>query len=229
MRSGVPLSTLRMEVMLEAGLSAQPGHSTAAIDRINQKINRMERMMLLESEWPTLHFEERLTVPADAQTIDLPTNINATQIETIHVSYGSEWLPITLGVGARERTIYNDTQRATPITRYEISANNPGKMEVWPIGGTEQTLLVQGTKNVGAMTEETDTCALDGDVIVMRVAAEILGRENKADAELLLTNALKLTSDILKRQGSSKRESLNLAGRRTKQLRPGIDYIAPGG
>lgn len=229
MRSGVALSTIRKEVMLEAGLSAQAGHSTGQIEKINQMINRVERAMLLEHEWPTLHFEETLTVAADTQVINLPTNITFTMIDTVHVAYGSEWLPVTHGIGARERTIYNDTQRAMPISRYEVSANNPNQMEVWPIGGAAQTLMVQGTKTVGAMAEETDTCALDADVIVLRVAAEILGRENKADAELKLSSAVKLTDAILKRQGASKRENLNFGVRRGRMWRPGIDYIPPGG
>lgn len=229
MRSGVALSTIREEVMLEAGLSAQTGHNTGQIKKINQMINRMERTMILEHEWPTLHFEETLTVAADTQVINLPTNINFTMIDTVHVAYGDEWLPVKHGIGARERTIYNSTQRAMPISRYEVSANNVGQMEVWPIGGAEQSLMVQGTKTVGAMAEETDTCSVDADVLVLRVAAEILGRENKADAELKLSSAIKLTDAILKRQGASKRENLNLGARRGRNWRPGIDYIPPGG
>lgn len=228
MRSGIALSEIRDEIMLETGLSTQPGHSTSSIGRINQMINRTERTMLLENEWPMLHFEERLMVAADSKLVDMPTNISFTQIESVHVAYGDQWLPVHHGIGARERMIYNDGQRAMPIARYEYSANNPGKLEVWPIGGSAQELMVEGSKTVGSMKEETDTCSLDADVIVLRVAAEILGRENKADAELKLSQASKLTNDILKRQGSRKREALNL-GRRPKQiLREGLDYIAPG-
>lgn len=229
MRSGVTLATIRDEVMLEAGLSAQPGHNNGAIKKINQMINRTERSLLTEYEWPTLHFEEEVAVAADTQVVNLPSNISFTMISSVHVAYGSEWLPVTHGIGAAQRTIYNDTQRAIPISRYEVSANNTGQMEVWPIGGAAQTLLIQGTKTVGAMADETDTCNLDADVIVLMVAAEILGRENKADAELKLSKAMRLIDALQKRQGASKRENLNLAGRRRRALRPGIDYIPPGG
>lgn len=228
MRSGIALSTIREEVLIEAGLSAQPGHSTFNIDRINQMVNRIERAMLLEGEWPTLAFEETLTVAADAQYVDLPTNITFTMIDNIYVAYGSEWFEVKSGIGARERTIYNSTQRALPASRYEYRANNPTKLEIWPIGGVEQTLLVEGTKTVGAMREENDVCSLDADVIVLRAAAEILGRENKADAELKLSEAARRMTQLNKFQGSSKRESLNFGRRRTQVRRPGIDYIPPG-
>lgn len=228
MRSGVPLSTIREEVFLEAGLSTHPGHSTFNVGRVNQMINRVERSLLVEYEWPTLTFEEEITVAADAQYVDLPTNITFTMIESVHVAYGSEWLPVTAGIGARERTIYNDTQRAIPISRYELGQNQPTKLEVWPIGGAAQTLLIEGTKTVGAMREENDVCSLDADVIVLMVAAEMLGRDNKSDAELKLSKAQMLANSILKRQGSMKRKPVNFGARRGKVRRPGIDYIPPG-
>lgn len=228
MRSGIPLATIREEVLIEAGLSAQPGHSTFNISRINQMINRVERMMVTEDEWPTQAFEEQIVVAADAQYVDLPVNISFTMIDNIYVAYGSEWFRVTSGIGARERTIFNDSQRALPMSRYEYRANNPTKLEVWPIGGVAQTLLIEGSKKVGAMDQETDVCALDADVIVMRVAAQILGRENKADAELLLSNAKTHANQLLKRQGSSKRENINMGRRKVEIRRPGIDYIPPG-
>ena len=228
MRSGIALSTIRDEVMIESGQSIEPGHGAYSAPRINQLINRIERLMLVEDEWPTQHFEETLTVSADAQYVDLPVNITFTMIESIFVAYGSEWLSVKSGIGARERTIYNTTQRALPITNYEYSANAPTQLEVWPIGGVAQTLMVEGSKTVGTMAQETDTCTLDADVIVLRAAAEILGRENQADAELKLSLAARMTANLLKRQGSTKRESLNLGGRRAVIRRPGIDYIPAG-
>jgi hypothetical protein len=168
-------------------------------------------------------------VPADARYAALAAEISFTMIETVHVAFGSEWLPVTYGIGARERTIYNETQRATPIHRYELRADQPTQIEVWPIGAQQQTLLFAGSRKIGGMVEETDTCALDADVIVMRVAAKILGRDNQADAALLLQEAEKLTNTILKRQGSVKRQPINMGRAKGRTLRPGIDYIAPGG
>ena len=78
------------------------------------------------------------------------------------------------------------------------------------------------------MTKDTDTCVLDADVIVMNVAAQILGRDQKDDAQLLLQQANELANEITKRQGSVKADEINLGRRKTQPLRPGIDYIAPG-
>lgn len=228
MRSGIPLATIREEVMIEAGLSTKPGHGAFSVDRINQLINRTERMMFTEDEWPTLHFEERTTVLADGQYTPLPTNISFTMIDSVHVAFGSEWHKVSYGIGARERTIYNETQRSTPIRRYEYRADRPTEIEVWPIGAQEQELMFAGSRTIGGMAEETDLCALDADVIVMRCAARILGRDNQADAALMLEEARLLTNHLLKRQGSAKRDPIQMGRRSGRVLREGIDYIAPG-
>jgi hypothetical protein len=191
-------------------------------------LNRVERAMLLEHEWPTLHFEEDIIVLADEQFVDMPNNIKFTMIESVHVAYGSEWYLVTSGIGASERTIYNDTQRAIPISRYEATANQPNRLKIWPIGEQNQTLKIEGMKSVGAMVNETDECTLDGDALVLTVAAQILGRENKADAELALTAANKIINNVTKRQGSMKSQNVNFGQRRQTILRPGIDYIPPG-
>lgn len=228
MRNGVTLATLRDEVRIEAGMSTDAGHSIYSTERLNQMINRTERRLAQIYDWPNMEFEEEVTVAANTQLVNLPTNINFTMIDTVHVAYGDDWLPITHGIGARERSIYNDTQRATPILRWEIEAPGNAQFEVWPIGNVQQTLRFSGTKSFGGMLKDTETCVLDADVIVLNVAAEILGRDDKADAQLKLSMADDLAKSIIKRQGSFKTEDINLGRRPGRTLRPGIDYIPPG-
>lgn len=229
MRNGVTLATLRTEILIEAGLSTDAGHSIYSEERLNQMINRTERRLSQVFDWPNMETEEQVTVTANTQYVNLPTNINFTNIDTVHVAYGDDWLPVQHGIGARERSIYNSTQRAEPIMRWEIQAPGNTQFEVWPIGATAQTLLFSGTKNIGAMTDDTDTCVLDADVLVLYVAAEILGRDQKDDAQLKLQMARELADSIIMRQGSTKRENINLGPQKTVTLRPGIDFVPPSG
>jgi len=228
MRSGITLATLRKEVMIEAGFSTETGHAVHSAERLRHLLQRTERVMATMDDWPGIHFEEEVAVSADAQYVTLPTNISFTEIDTVHVAFGDEWLPVTQGIGAMERSVYDDTQRATPIRRWEVTAGATTTFEVWPIGATAQTLLFTGAKKLGAFVDDDDTCTLDADVLVLRVAAEILGRDRKEDAALKLETARTLTNQITKKQGVLKRGNINLGRRRTVNLRPGIDYIAPG-
>jgi len=229
MRTGVPLHQIRKEVLIEAGFSTDVGHSVFSKERLDQMIARNERMMAREHEWPGIHFEEEVSVSANEQYVNMPDDINYTDIKTVHVAYGDDLLPVRYGIGARERSIYNSTQRATPIMRWEVVPPGTDEFEVWPIGNVAQTLLFSGQKSIGVFEDDSDTCTLDADVIVLRVAAEILGRDQKQDAGLKLEMAQRLTNNILKGQ-SATREQVNMGGvRMGRTLRPGIDFIPPGG
>jgi len=132
------------------------------------------------------------------------------------------------GIGAAQRSLYNTTQRALPIQRWEIQAPGNVNFEVWPIASVAQTLRFSGTKVYTDMTKDTDTCVLDADVIVMMSAAPILGRDKKDDAQLMIAEARELADAICQRQGSLKREDVDLGRRPSTALRPGIDYIPSG-
>lgn len=225
MRSGVTLADLREEILIEAGFSTDAGHAVFSEQRLNQMINRTERLIAHQYEWRSMHFEEDVTVPANTRYVDLPDDLTFTMIDSVSVQFGSEWIDVKHGISQRERSLYNETQRATPIQRWEVVAPGNEEFEVWPIGDTAQTLRFVGTKSFGAMKKDTDTCTLDADVIVMRVAAQILGRDNKEDAALLLDLSDSHAKEITKRQGAFKSEDISFGRKPSRPLRPGIDYI----
>ena len=229
MRIGVTLATLRNEVKLEAGISTGSSHSVMNDERLNHLINRTERLAYKMDDWPSLAFEEEVAVIADAQFVTLPTNMTFAMINEVWVAYGSEWLPVTHGIGMAERSMYSDTQRASPIMRWEIRAPGNVDFEVWPRSSSAETLRFVGQKVLGAMSDDTDTCVIDADVLVLRVASELLAKDEKADAGIKLKAAQSLTEKLLKRLGAAKRGSFSMSGERKKALRPGIDYIPSGG
>lgn len=229
MRTGVSLADIRTEVLIEAGFSTDPGHSAFSKERLDQMIARTERMMAREKTWPGIHFEERVAIGANVQYVDLPDDIASSDIKSAHVGYGDDWLPVTYGIGPVERSIYNESQRAAPIARWEVVAPGDEKFEVWPIGSYAQTLMFTGSKRLGEFKNDASCCTLDADVIVLRVAAQILGRDRKEDARLMLQQANSMTNDLLKDQNTTRAE-INMGGNRgVRRLRPGIDYIPSGG
>jgi hypothetical protein len=228
MRSGVTLAILRSEVLIEAGMSIESNHATQMAPRITQMLARTQRLLLREYDWPTIAgYEQTVTVAANASTGTLPSDIDFTSINSVHVSFGDEWLPVMYGIGAAERTIYNSTQRSIPIRKWEIVTGG-NTFEVWPIGGDAQNLLFQGSKALGALASDSDTCTLDADVLVLRVAAELLGRDRKEDAAVKLQQARALAEGIVKRQRQSRATPIPQGrGSNHPMLRPGIDYIPP--
>lgn len=227
MRTGVTLADLRKELQIEAGLTTS-ATASQSVERLNHILNRTERLLYATGEWASQDHEEEVIVPANSQFVNLPNQITFTEVDYVHVLYGDDWLEISHGIGPHERSVYSGTQRATPIQRWEVRAPGNTDFEVWPVGNVEQTLRFKGSKTIGGMVQDIDTCTLDGDVLVLSAAAEILGRDRKEDAALKLEMAKSLKATILKKQGAAKRETLSLSGGHASRLRPGIDYIPPG-
>lgn len=227
MRIGVALSDLREEVLIEAGISSDAGFGVEHHRTVDQKLRRMERLLATKYDFPAMNVEETVTVDADARYADMPANLTFSDIRLVSVAYGSEWLPITHGIGPRERTIYNTSQRALPIQRWEVQAPGNVNFEVWPIGEVEQTLRFEGQKSPGTMTKDTDVCVIDADALVMYAAAEFLARDSKADAELMISNAVAHINEILK-AGTIQSGAVTQTMPGGRVWRPGIDYIPPG-
>ncbi|WP_288927287.1 hypothetical protein [uncultured Maritimibacter sp.] len=229
MRTGVTRATLREEIEIEAGFSLETGHGAFSADKINQMIARTERLMARMKDWAAVKAEETVTVTAATQYHNMPSTLTFENIDTVHVSYGDEWLPVEYGIRAEHRSIYDTSQRALPAQRWEVVSPGTTQFEAWPIGNVNQSFLFSGSKTVGTYTDDESTCTLDGDALVMRVAAQILGRDRKEDAQLLLQQADELENMLIKQQSVLKQEEVKMGGLRPKrQLRPGIDFIPSG-
>ena len=228
MRIGVPLSTLRKEVQMEAGLSTKASHAVQSTERLNHLINRVERVTYAMDDWPSLEIEEEVSVVADAQFVSLPTGMTFAMINDVWVAYGDDWIRLSHGIGIAERSIYPDTARASPIMRWEIRAPGNVDFEVWPRSAQIETLRFTGMQILGGMLKDGDTCVIDADILVLRCAAELLAKDDKADAGIKLETARSLTASLLKRLGPNKKDSINLGHRKGRTLRPGIDFIPPG-
>lgn len=224
----IQLHELRKEIQVEAGLSSEEGATAYSKERLTMIINRAERMMKTRDDWPTQNYEITAATVPDEKLIDLPEGVSIKNIRSINVLFGQEWLPVVKGIGPRERTIYTDDMRATPAQRWDYLVSAPGQIEVWPVGSDSQTLMFRGQLEVGGMKDENDICTLDADVIVLTVAAEILGRDKQEDAAYKSQLAAELTQNILKDMSATS-EPTNLSMRRGRAVRPFIDYIPPGG
>lgn len=228
MRSGIALEVIREEVLIEAGFDTSAGSAAFTQDRITQMINRTERFMFEDDDWAILNFEQTVTTTANVANQSLPSTIKFTDIRTAHVDYGNEWLLLAYGIQPEHRAVYNSTQRSSPALRWEVIPPGDTLFELWPIGAATQDVLFSGMKTLSTMSDENDLCTLDADIIVLRVAAEILGRDKKEDASIKLQMAARLTAQIVKKMDGAKAAPINFGASQPMRLRSGIDYIAPG-
>lgn len=229
MRIGVTRAALRSEAQIEAGESTGAGHSTQTEPRINHLLNRIERQLATEYAWPTLSFETTVPVAANAQFVNMPANVVFTDTMDVRCKFGNDWLPVFHGITPEHRALYDSTARTTPIMRWEIQYPGTTQFEVWPRSAQAETLLFTALRQVGAMATDAATCVIDGDVLVLRVAAALLIAKKDYDgAKAKIAEANARVRSLLYRQTGVKQENVSMAGRpAAAPLRPGLDFIPP--
>lgn len=226
MRTGVTLAQLRKEVMFEAGLSTATTQVTLAAERINHMLNRVERELELAHSWPTMRVERDVTIIANSATGTLPVDLSFTNVAEVTTLFGDQWVLVEHGIGPAQRSLFNSSQRSTPIRRWEVATTGL-TFEVWPISSQAETLRFAGTLAAGAMANDAATCKLDADVLVLHVAAEWLAKGDPETAQLKLLKAKTRIENLLHRQIGAKAPVTNLADRPGRAARPYVDFIPP--
>lgn len=232
MRKGITRSVLRAEVYLEAGYPTLAAQTVQMDPIVNQMLNRMERQLALKHSWVMRTFEVEKTVNADVQFADMPATLtDFTMVNEVWCLFGTQWLPVTYGIGAAERSLFTADMRSTPIQRWEWYTKDPTpevpSFEVWPIPGQAQVLRFVGEEAAGLMANDSAVCVLDADALVQAVAGELIAKKNPEEAKLRLANADSIIRSLMIRQKSRKQANYNMAARPAEVLRPGIDFIPP--
>ena len=230
MRTGVTLAQIRKEVQIEAGLSTAPGHSAQQTERINHRINRIERHLQMLPGWPTRKVEVEVEIDKDERYGSLPEGMSFTDVEEVWCDLGVTWLPVAHGIGMAQRSLFGPDTRSSPITHWEIQSDDPTTYEVWPIPSQDHVLRFTGVISAGNMAKDTDTCVLDADVIALMAAAEMVENDKPEEAASLRAKADNRLKLLLNRQNAYKSPDPVMSRRYNQRLpRPSIDFIPPRG
>lgn len=199
---GQLLSNLRAE----AKLSANPASSSSADTRYKTILNRVYASLYRSYEWPHLRYTApRIPLLAGDRFYDFPDAINPEKLQCVTAWLDSTEYPLALGIGSREYGVHDSVSgaRRSPPERYSAQATAPNvyQIEIWPVPESNgYSLEVTGIRKCPKLVNSGDLCLLDGDVVVLFAAADILATVDKAAAEAKLSAARQLLPDV--RSGS---------------------------
>lgn len=224
------LSDMLVDLRAEVGHSLMLGQGTNMEDTLKYYLKRTQRELYTAFDWPQFMVFEQVVVPAGDRFLSGFTNIDDEQVNSMWCRVGSIWQPMMFGINPAQYSLFNpDTDtRSFPVERYQYN-ELVGNFELWPIPSVETTILAWGQIKLPPLVDLSDTSLLDGQLVVMFAAANILARQKDEDAGLVLNKAQQYLVSIQKNNGSQKRVPRSMAwasgGRRP---RPGLDFIPPG-
>lgn len=206
MPRGVALETLIYNLRSEVGMSTNPAVSRSTRDRFITVMNRVQRRLYADHEWPFLGIYRDIQLQAGQRYYDFPDDINTDRAVRFETKWGGIWQKVGYGITDKNYNEFDSDAdvRYDPVFRWGFYMPDPTpdndvtdpQIEVWPIpatNGNEDTLdgyvRVHGSQRLLSMVNDADKCLLDSDLIVLYSAAEILAKMKSPDASAKLENA----------------------------------------
>jgi hypothetical protein len=207
MARGTPLVQLVEMVRDECGLSS---NSSRGIDNgpyITRLIKRYYETLADDFDWPFMRVDKAAATKALAagqRFYDFPVAMDLLDTIECETYIGGSWLPVSYGISGEEYSAFNSdnsTGRAEPVLAWQIKDGD--QFEVWPIPTSDgewdrdadppvQTApLVRftGRRRITPLVESASLCDMDDQLVVLYVAAEILGKQGSKDAPIKLAAA----------------------------------------
>lgn len=201
MARGVTLEQLLYNLRTEIGQSTNPAISRSTRSRFISIMNRIQRRLYYDFEWPFRDIHRDIKMEAGARYYDFPTEIDMDRTVRLEAKDGGYWKKVGFGIKNTHLNQYDSDAdvRSDPVWRWDfyLQDDNPNPMiEAWPVPATdgdettlERYLRVHGQRKLVDMVNDSDVCTVDGDLIVGYAAAEILAKMRTGDAQAKLENA----------------------------------------
>lgn len=221
------LQQLVAELRSEIGHAASIALGVQQQEMLSQTLRRVQEELWVDHDWEHLQTEIDDPIPTGVRFHVFPAGMSFERAVTAYVRDSARWVPVRYGIAPENYNIHDSDAGAlsSPIQAWQQRAT--GQYEVWPVPDRDQTLRFVGTAALTPMVSSSDLSTLDGTLIVLFAAAEILTRQDAKDAQIKMQRASRYLNRIRMLQSTHKRKITSLTGTTYYRARPGIDYIPP--
>lgn len=213
MARGIALGMLVDMVRSEARHSNNPALGQNVRPSLVQALQRTQETLYEDYDWPFLRVRQDKLTQAGERYYDLPSMINLDRVEKVETKWATEWRPVSHGIETSDYTTWDSDSdiRVDPVQKWDtFDTGTTVQLEFWPIPVTNGNIVrFTGIRKLKPLVADTDVCDLDGQMLVLYVAAELLAHQKQADAQAKLAAARALLSNFKarlrkKRQGAGR-------------------------
>jgi hypothetical protein len=240
---GVALSELRRELRAEIYSSLLPAHGLSAVDMQNVILERTQRELWRQYEWP--HLEYRIDIDVDplTQFLDYPSSMPFESVLSLWYNDDPDnqqpWVRLRYGFD----DWINETLQSYPPSRWRnvayvdpttgLTDVSKAQAQLWPVPNQAISMRWKGQAPLNPLVADTDKCMIDSTAIVLTAASELLGAQKTETAAMKGNKAQAYIRRLLGAAGANKRDISALGQGSANQptylqgATPYLDYI-PG-
>lgn len=220
------LSQMITDLRAETWTSLIVAHGVNEAETLKVILRRVQRTLYQSWDWPEFETDEDVAVPAGTRYIASLSVLDIEGISEVSCASADRWVPVEYGI---EHCHYSDRnpdadERDHPIRRYRFEPQE-NKIEVWPLPSEATTLRFRGQMALPALVNDGDYSLLDGTLIVLFAAAEILAKNKREDASLKLQVAQEYFRTLRAKMDGRKSRITPMTVDRRPRARYGLDYI----
>jgi hypothetical protein len=223
------LAELLASFRSEARLSQNVAHGTHAIIPHTQLLRRVQEDLYAVWHWPHLQTETVVDIPGGVRFVEYPDVGNVTTNDQPRVGFSSiekawaadasgKYREITYGISVDQYNAKAEGELGFPVCRWKnymppaASSLTQNMFEVWPVPDRATKVRFAGKRTLFPLNEDGDRTTLDGPLIAMYAAAEVLAAQKAEDAGLKLEKAKARFNAIKAQHTQGKTERINLSG-----------------
>ena len=216
------LSEMVNELRREALISQSSAHGVHLDPSFKQLLRRVQETEWMNGDWPQLNVVANKAISADTQYAEYPDGFVFEGIVRVRAKSDTEtqWRTLSAGIGVEQYDLVDSLSAETDeqILRWSnyvapTSTLAANMFEVWPIPSVDHTLRFEGKRKLDDLINDSDTSTLDGPLIVLLAAIELLATSKQMEAVLAKSYAARKRRELLKKVGSKALEKdYNMAG-----------------
>jgi hypothetical protein len=202
------LSEMLTDLRLEARISSDVAHGSHLQQRYVQLLRRIQEEVYLAYEWKNLDVTQDATVLAGQRYTEYPAHIAFEGIRRVFQKNTSgDWKPLAYGIGADQLNAVDseaDVRQENPLRwqnylSLQAEQINTNMFEIWPLPSRSVAVRFEGRRKLLPLVNPaTDSSTVDGPMVVLHAAGELLAGGKGEDAQLKIEKA-RQRFDLLKR------------------------------
>lgn len=206
----------------EARISSDVSHGAHLQERQVALLRRVQEEVYDTYDWPMLETSATVDVVPGQRLGIYPDLLDLSGISKVYVKMEGDdgWSdPLTYGIGADQLNDFDSDadERHEQIYRWThhlsdgAEAVNTNMFEIWPLPSTNAKLRFTGKRKLAPLTDpDRDYSTLDGMVVVLHAAAEILAGQKAEDADLKLNKAASRQAGLRQAQAAPDNRPVSL-------------------